>query len=495
MTARVVTHANAHTFGVMDAAMAERRDTKFLQSSLSAAENVIVLPQGGYVDRGGSTHICRTRRSLDLVTVTEGMLDNPNGGTRANLLDNDTATLFTTASVNSDPFVVMLLTFVAPAAVAAIDLLDFKADVSADSVLEVQYNDGAGWQTFGSPVNIRTTARRRRFAVAPDDGNQTATDWRVVITGGPGPGAISLSELNVWTETDTASKPRSQIFNRTVDERFDFIFTDNNLDIYRDGIHKAAVPVPVTQDMLHLLKPQKKDDSLLLFHHDLRPQQILWQGGDAEWNVTPITFENFPRYDFGDTIYTNGVTEKQQIQLFALNDGEKFELEIEGEKTEAITKSGTDAITAANIKAALEDLTLIDAGLTVTVKSQLVFNVEFTGGDNVDRDWLQMSGLALDQDGFVSTRTITKGKPGGEDPFSATRGWPAAGRFAFGRLVLVGFKSLLSHYLASVTSDPFNLNVELGGAAAAIFLQIDDDDLSAIHDVRVSRTLTFFTDS
>ncbi len=497
MTQRIVTQDNAHSFGVLDASMAERRDTKFLQSSLTDAENVIMLPQGGYVDRGGSTHFGRLRRKLAGITVTAGLITAPNGGTIANLIDGDTATLFTTAAVSGDPFVVLTLTFAAPENVVAFDLSLFSvATASADDALEVQYFASAVWNTFGAKQNLRTIARTRRFARAPDDGAITADQWRVVVTGGAGPGAVSIGEIAVWSERANLSRPKSHMFNRTADEKFKMVISDCNIDIFRDGVFKAAVATPITQSMIKLLKPVKKDDSLLLFHIDLPPQQVLWQGEDDEWNIAAIVFENQPRHDFGDVVYVNGVTEQQQVQIGGFPAGDKFQLELEGDKTNGITVGANDTITAANVKAALEELVLVEAGLTVTLPGTLGrYDIEFTGGANADRDWLQMSGLALNAGGFVTVNTLVKGKRGGEDPMSATRGWPSVGRFVFGRLIMAGFKSLSNSYLASVVGQSFDLNIDLGGAAAAIFNQIDDDDLSAIHDIRVGRTLLFFTDS
>ena len=190
---RVLTHQASHTYGVLDPLVIERRDTKFVHASLSAARNVVMLPQGGYVDRGGTTRMNLLRYKLAAIALTAGMLSAPNGGTVANLLDGNPATAFTTGAVAGDPFVVVNIDLGAATNVCALDVTGFKAGTAArNDCVAAQYLDGAQWRNFCDPFHLRLSeARTRRFALRPEAGNVQARYLRLVVTGGSGPGTIA----------------------------------------------------------------------------------------------------------------------------------------------------------------------------------------------------------------------------------------------------------------------------------------------------------------
>ena len=81
----------------------------------------------------------------------------------------------------------------------------------------------------------------------------------------------------------------------------------------------------------------------------------------------------------------------------------------------------------------LEALPNVAAGITVTPDGATpltVFEIEFTGVGNANRDWLQITATTFRPGTFASTRTMVQGKAGGEDIMSVARGWPAVGRYA-----------------------------------------------------------------
>ncbi|MGE0212292.1 MAG: hypothetical protein AB7S41_11405 [Parvibaculaceae bacterium] len=494
---KIWNHQSAHTYGVLDPLMAERRDTKFVPGSLSDAVNMICYPQGGYYDRGGTQRRHVLRRAIVPVEITAGLVTAGNGGTIANLVDPDLTTAFTTSAVNANPFVVFSINFGTPRAIACFDVLGFKAGTAAAAqAVVLQYLVDATWHTFAGPFDLRTVERSRRFARAPQAGMVTAQQWRLAILGGAGPGAITVGSIRAFTETATLSAKKGFRYNREGDsgQRFGLEATDGNLDIFKDGVWQAAVHFPATSDMLARVKHAPAYDTVLFFHQDMKPQRLVRQGSDTEWNFDDAPFMNVPIVDYGG-VYVNGVNAKQRITLYSIGALEDFELQLEGEITAAITRDGTASVTSASIQAALEALPNVEAGLTVTHISGTTWEVEFTGGDNASREWITMEGRALNDDGIVTVRTTQKGKLAGEDVMSAARGWPAVGQYAQGRLVLAGFKSRPGSYLWSITGDPFNLDVTRQGAAAAILADIDDDDESTVRDIQIGRTIIFFTDS
>lgn len=488
----------SHTYGVLDPLMHERRDTKFVYAGLDTdTRNVIMLPQGGYLDRGGSIRKGRARKPLTAVDLSAATPTAPNGGNASHLLDGNEATVLTTNSVSGNPFVLFTLDLGAPRAVAAFDLIAFRASAGgADAAVKVQYHDGGGWSDFGVARGIRGTERSRRFAGAPGTG-ATARNWRAVVVGAPSIGAVSIAGCAVHEETAAIGPGRLFRAGPSDTEFYELVITPGNIDVFQRGAYRASCATAITAAMLQTVKVESGYDTVLLFHRDLRSERLVRQGSDSEWTFGDLPYENVPLVDYGGD-YANAVTEIQEVAITSLSNGQFFELTLEGNATAPIAYNSTPGITVTAIRDALEALTTVDPGLTVThVSGNVRFRITFNGGRNAGRAWATMTGLALDnpESGFVTVRTILEGRPGGEPIISDERGWPGVGRFAESRLVLAGLRERPLDVLASVTGDVFNLDVERAGAAAALSFTLDADEESTIRDLLYRRSLMVFTQS
>lgn len=491
---RVLTHQASHTYGVLDPLVIERRDTKFLASSLADARNVIMLPQGGYVDRGGTTRKTLLRRKLAAVTLTAGMITAPNGGTISNLVDGNSATLFTTAAVAGDPFVVFSADLGADTDICAVDLLTFSAASAARAdCLAVQWLDGATWRSIMDPLAIDTQTRTRRFATLPAAGNIRARQIRVVVIGGAGVGAISLSGVRVFAETDVLSDAVARSFNYETGTNYQMVLTENNIDVFRDGDWTAAIPLDVTSEQLRPIKRETDYDTVLLFAQFMVAREIQRQGSDREWNTGDVEYKNVPLQDYGAS-YVNGVNEVQRIRCVGMATTNAFQLVLNGKKTAEVQIGGSWATAATNVKAVLEAMPGVSPGLTVTSPASGQIDVTFTGGDNAGRPWPQMEGLVFASSHYISVSTLTEGKKPGEAIFSATRGHASVGRFSQERLLQGGITQSPATILASVTGEVFNYDVELGGAAAALVFDIAGEQ-NAIREIFASNTTLIWTDS
>lgn len=487
---RVTTVQASHTYGVLDPHMAERRDTKFVGGSLSDGANIVMLPQGGYVDRGGTTDFGRVRRKLTAISVTSGMLTLPNGGTAADLLD--AATDVTTSAASGTRFVLFEVDLGAATTVHMIDVRKVLiATTGASGALVAEWWDGAAWQPFGAAAALDVGALTKRIASgAPGDAGVSAQKFRVAVDATTAAGAVTLRGLALWAESATLSDAIARGYSPEEGTAHQLVFTENNLDVFEAGVWQASAYVPIAEAILREVKLEAKYDTVLAFHQDLAPQKIFRDGASTEWACDAVEFDHIPRYDYG-AVYTNGVTEVQQIELYSFGTGDQFDLTLEGQTTAAITHDATGSVTAASIKAALEGLSAVDSGLTVDAVSATEFTVTFTGGNNANRDWLLMSSTALNAGGYVRVRTITDGEAGGEDIISDARGWPAVGRFAQQRLIMAGLKSRQNAVLASVTGSPYDLNTAVDTSLAAFSYDIEGPENNAIRDIVVSRTLIF----
>lgn len=480
---------SAHSYGVLDPLVIERRDTKFVEGSLSDALNVIMLPQGGYTDRGGTDDYGRVRRKLTARAWTAGEATLPNGGSAAGLLAGSTQT---TGAVSGSRYVLVEIDFGAATNVALIDIgLVSVATTGADDALIAEYWTGSAWAVFGAPLLITTTPRTRRFS-----GNMTsvtASKFRVAVSATAGAaGAASFSSLKLFGESTALSAARLGRYHYRANEVHQFVLSDRNVDIFQAGAWVAAVPLPAPESIIADIKFEFGYDTILCFHQDMAPQRITRMGAAAQWSCEPIQFDNIPLVDYGGT-YVNGINEVQQLQFYNMAAGETFQLVFEGQTTPAITLPSPLSDLGPLIKAALEALPNVSAGLTVT-GTWPISEVEFSGAGNENRNLLQMSAIALtDNPGkIILVRTLTEGKPSGEAVMSASRGWPAVGRLVQKRLVMAGFKSKPNSMIASVTGAPFDLNTELEVATSAFMYDIGENEANVIRDIFLARTLIFF---
>ncbi|MER8380711.1 hypothetical protein [Mesorhizobium sp. M1399] len=492
---RITTVQAAFTYGVLDPHVIERRDTKFIPGSLSDGRNIILLPQGGFTLRGGTTDFGRARRKLTAIAIDTTILSLPNGGTEADLL---AGTAITTGAAATTRFVLFQCDFAAPTIVHMIDIKGLSiATTAADDALIAEYWDGADWLAFAPAQKITLSSHSRRFASgAPGHAGISATKFRVCADATTAAGTVTFSGIALYIESATRSDGIVRRYAPEQGMAHQYIVTEGNIDFYEAGIWRASALCPITEALLRQVKFEPKYDSILAFEQTLQPQQIFRLGSSTEWACNAIVWENMPRVDYGG-VYTNGVNEVQEIRLYDIDTADQFELICEGQSTTSILRDALGSVTADAIKAALEALPNVGTGLTVSPVdgSDRTFSVTFTGDDNKERDWLPMVGNPLSQNtGFVRVRTTTQGKTAGEDIMSSVRGWPAVGRYAQQRLIMGGLKGRPNDVLASVTGAPFDLNTEIDVATRAFSYEIDSSENNSIRDIFVGRTLMFYGD-
>lgn len=486
---RIVDSRAAHTYGVLDPTIIERRDTKFFHGGLEDAADIIILPQGGYRDRGGSDRVSRCRRKLEKLAVTAGMIA---ATAPTNLIDGSEATTSASAAKGAAAATIIEITLTAPAAVMAFDVLAFRAETGADAALKVQYHDGAAWVDFGAAFAVRTSVRSRRIARAPSAGSVTAARWRLQAPTGDALGVVTIGEVALWRETASVSDGRVRKFKIASDLKYELVITDHNIDVFKGATWCAALPLDVSSEAVALMKEEGGYDSVILYYPTMHTRRIQRQGADTEWNVEKVTFSELPLVDYGGT-YTNGVNEIQDIAIYGFSEGDGFALTLAGVATDSIAYSGTAATTAANIKAALEELSIVDPGLTVVPTSEGRYRVTFTGGGNAAKDWNLMTATALNLDGYVSVLSVQSGKAAGEAIISDAAGWPGVGRLVQQRQVLGGLKSRRNTLLASVTGKPFNFDTTLPGATAALSYDLQDA-AHGIVEIMDQQKLLLFTE-
>ena len=498
--ARVLEVQSSFSSGEAEPRLSERRDVEFYYSALSRARNVVALAQGGITNLPGLRGESQCRNPVTSLGFSGATITMPNGGTASVLTNGVLTTVTTTSAAGAGTVVAVHVDLGSTKSFCAFDVYMVYAQLIArDQCLTAQWSpDNSAWTdiaTFDIDKGS-ANARNRRFACPPGT-TISARYIRLVTTGGSGLGTISIAEIRLMQEGAFTGVGRTINFNFRKDQEYTLVATPGNIDVFFGGVWAAAIASELTAAMLPEIDWTQKLDTLLIFHEDLETPQVKRQGRHTEWNFAPYPYVNVPLYDFGGT-YVNGVNAKQRIQLFNISDddGESFDLTLEGNTTTAIVRSTTPSTTAADIKAALEALPGVSAGLTVThIAEGKTFDVTFTGGDNIARPWLVMSGTGLDEDGSVVVRELVKGKKAGEAAISATRGWPRTGIFWQQALIVAGLKSLPRHVMKSRIGEVDDFDIEITTALGGMFFEIDGGTANEIvHLHGGAALLVFFRD-
>ncbi|MFA7504280.1 MAG: hypothetical protein WCZ28_06240 [Burkholderiaceae bacterium] len=190
---------NSFTKGVLDPALSERIDLKHYYDSLAEAKNLEARPQGGIRRRAGWSLLSdadvvnagykrRLRRRIEPIHVTAGMITAHNGGTTANLVDQDPETVFTTSAAGAGTFVVLEVDLGAPRDVCFFDVIGFYAGTAGkDDVLAVEYWDGSAWIEMQGAIEPELGTRRniRSTGLTPLADVAVATTAHIEIAGDP----------------------------------------------------------------------------------------------------------------------------------------------------------------------------------------------------------------------------------------------------------------------------------------------------------------------
>ena len=490
---------NNYSKGVFDPLLIERVDTQHYYNAMLEGRNVEELPQGGVRRRAALRKRSVIRHKLRRLQLTDAMLTAPNSGNKALLIDQATA-VFQTSAVSGDPFVVIEVDLGSAQDVACVDLKNFYASTAKDNVLSVQYStDDVSYTDVGTDLGIVTLTavpgRTRRFAFAPGAA-VSARYWRVVIKGGAGPGGIFIQEMEFFTETSQRSIVRVEDFTFSVDETYQMVFTDQNIDVFLAGVYKASIPLELRSNQLRRMTHAQSLDTMLVFHEDVPTQHIFRQGGDDEWDSRRFTYGNFPNLG-SETSFLEEQTEIQQIAITGINNGETFQLQNLNTLTAAISKSADAGAMATAIASALEATAAIVAGLTVTVSqvdaTSITFTIEFTGGANDGRVWPPTYAEVIDHDNYTATTSITQaGRADSGDVVADEAGWPRCGAFFQGRLIVAGAKALPSTIFGSFVGDIDNFSVT-ASAGGAFEFTLDTEEINVITGLFVGRHLQIFT--
>lgn len=487
--------------GVLDPRAAARSETDAYANALLYGDNLELSHLGGARRRRGTLYRATLPNRLEALG-TGATVTAPNGGTAANLIDDDETTLFTTSTPvgTTSEYVVASLDLGAALAVSFVDVVNIQSDEGASTEFAVEYSpDGTDWHSFDVPLELVDYLIPRCYR-RQDTGPVSARYWRLVKNGGTdmGSAVITVADLLVWQETTQTSEVKMFPFEVSTDDRYVLALTDRSGVLVREGTIVDYVPMPYTSGDVPDVDAANDAENMVLVHEDYAPQ-FLVREDESNFQRTPIVFDTVPSFDFNDTLSPTPVSDVQVLTLVGTwVQGDTFQIELNGARSGVVVYSG-DAnadqreATAENIRKAVQSLYTV-RGFT-GVSCVRTGSGEYTvtlGGASAD-DYELMSVTTASGSGTMSAAKSASGTSRREPVWSDTRGYPRTVTFFEGRMFFGGTRSRQQTLFGSVVGALLDFEQGEGLDDEAIQVTLRGQNLNAITGMYSGRSLQIFT--
>jgi len=446
------------TAGELDPAMLGRSDVDQYYSAAETLTNVVTTPQGGFKRCPGLAN--RDRILKQLTRETSYSVTAPNGGTTANLTDNNTATVFTTTTAIgvNNPYVVAQLDLSSSKAMGKIEALGVSLSSGTSNEFFIQYSvNGSTWFNAGAALSLTSTAKdftRRVCASA-----RYARLVRIGSTNLAGV-TVTVKDMQVWTE-GAKSKVKMRAFTFNNAQTYNLVFTDKNIAVYRNKQYVIDIRhEDLLSDNVPYVNITQSGDTAILFNKNVQTKTLL-RGSDHDiWTLSNTVFSSIPYYNF-----------------------------VPANTNPATTLTPSAATGNVTLTAGTAQFTAADIGQYIEGNGGRARIVSYTSTTVVK---------AVVEIPFIDTTAIASGNwiimRGYEAAWSSTRGWPTSGVFHEGRLVVGGSRDRPTTLWLSRVGDYFDF--DLGQL-------LDDDaieytiggDYNEIINVYSGRALMAFTAS
>ena len=472
--------------------------TQYYQG-VQTAKNLVIVPQGGMKRRPGTEYIQTVINTLTRNTTVPTV---PNGGTAANVNDdNDLSVSTTTNNISTtNPYVVCRFDLGSAKAVEFLDVRNVFLSAGTSSEFKIQYStDDATYVDAATVPLLGISSQSFRLFVG-----KTARYWRLARIGATdlGTAKITVGTVAPIEQTATASNFKMLDFSVEDDRHYLLVLTENNIRVFRTpNTHVADIKTTISSVNVGNIRDTQVENVMLLFQEDTIPQRLINLGTDTDWFIDNVPFSNVPQYDFDDSLSPTPVNDVQVMTLSHAHfvPGDKFQIDIEGVASKNITFAGDGsadeiASTVFNIQRNIQEMPVMgETGVSVARTGSHAYTIT-VGGESA-KDFELYSAFATTG---TATKTITftksaNGSPRREDVWSANRGYPKTACFYEGRLVLGGTKSKPQSLIFSKSGSFFDFDIDDGDDDEAIFVTISSRKLNDIVDVFPGRNLQVFT--
>ena len=450
------------TRGELDPKLNGRADLDQYYSTGKTLQNILPLPQGGVTRRPGLEYIDEAKRVLTQYATGSITPSAPNGGTAGNANDdNDATVLLTTNNIGTvDPYVVVEFDLGSAQSVTFVDVEGVTLTSGTSTEFRIQYSDDAStWTNHNKALLIDTTSRDYRLRL--DVSTRYVRLSRVGSTD-LGTAKAQIADMKILIQSATLSESTLISFEFNDEQEYLLVFTDQNMAVYRGGVFQIDVSTGFVSSQLSTMNCAQSADTGIFVHQDVAPQELMRLGADDRWSFGSIVFENVPQ-----EIYTSSSTTPA---------GTLTPSGVSGNIT--LTASAGTPFASATKGDLLKGNGGIARVLSVVPGSSTVVN-------------------AVTLVPFYSTDAIPNTEwsydTGGEDLWSASRGYPRAVAFYQQRLIFGGFKSKPTTMAASVIDDFYNFDTGILEDDEAFVYTMDTNKSSVIYHLFPHNTLEIFT--
>lgn len=448
--------------------MVGRSDIQEYYGAAETLENVVIIPQGGVKRRDCLRYIDTFQDGFTSFAVSA--VSNPNGGTTANLTDENVSTTFVTTNniSTTNPYVVAVLDLGSDQTVRYVDIASVFLTVSGTSTGDffIQVATSAApttWLLNPSGISLTTTGSSHRRNVGIPCRyirlvKLTATDL--------GTNKISLTQMTAFSNNTNLTDTRLMPFEYNRDQTYIVVFVDRTLYIYEadetTALRVAAIPAPMfTSARLATINWTQSADTAIVVHEEIPPHKLVRGDVVTDWTFNPIDFDNKPIYDF---------------------------VPVSSNPSGTITPSATDGIITITASAPIFTNAATDVNQILDGGGGRARIVEFISTTSV---------RAIVLIPFYSTAAIPTGawvyEEGYDDAWSDANGWPNAVTFHDGRLWFAGTTELPQTIWASKVGLYFDFDEGQVFDDDAINITLDTDQVNEIVNLFSQRTLQIFT--
>ena len=96
-----------------------------------------------------------------------------------------------------------------------------------------------------------------------------------------------------------AGHSRLFMFAFNVEQTYLIAFSNNNIAVYKDGVHQANVTTTYTLAQLWALNITQSADTMIIVHEDHQTAKLVRGASHTSWTLSAITLTNIPQFDYG----------------------------------------------------------------------------------------------------------------------------------------------------------------------------------------------------
>ena len=96
-----------------------------------------------------------------------------------------------------------------------------------------------------------------------------------------------------------ASEARLAAFSFNTEQTYLMVFTNNQIEVFKDGVSQATVTTTYTTSQLFELNWTQSADTMIIVHEDHQPAKLVRGATHTSWTLSNISLTNIPTHNFG----------------------------------------------------------------------------------------------------------------------------------------------------------------------------------------------------